>query len=336
VLLYFRGNSIMAYVHRHFFQIVRTAAAVILIISYSHVAWSQTTRAMKFVLPFSAGTSIDTLARLLAEQIGRTKGPTAVIESRPGAAGTIATEAVAGAAPDGNTLLMTPTAFVVTPQLRKLNYDPLTSFEPVCYLVSVPLVIAVNAGSPYRTLADLLNAARAKPGDVTLASIGPGSASQVAFEMLKRAANVDMTFISYPGTPPAVNALLGNQVTSVLVGYTEVSEQLNAGALRVLAVATRTRIVTLPEVPTVAESGYPGYEADIWYGVVAPAKTPKETIAQLAGMFTAAMQAPEVKAKLVAQGLFPAVMCGDDFGAFLRKQYDEFGRVIREAKIKVE
>ena len=187
---------------------------------------------MKFVLPFSAGTSIDTLARLLAEQIGRTKGPTAVIESRPGAAGVIATEAVAGAAPDGNTLLMTPTAFVVTPQLRKLNYDPLTSFEPVCYLVSVPLVIAVNAGSPYRTLADLLNAARAKPGDVTLASIGPGSASQVAFEMLKRAANVDMTFISYPGTPPAVNALLGNQVTSVLVGYAEVSEHLMRRAAR--------------------------------------------------------------------------------------------------------
>jgi tripartite-type tricarboxylate transporter receptor subunit TctC len=118
----------MTYVHRYFFQIVRTAVAVILIISFSHGAWSQTTRAMKFVLPFGAGTSIDTLARLLVEQIGRTKGLTAVMENRPGATGIIATEAVAGAAPDGNTLLMTPTAFVVTPQLRKLNYDPLTSF----------------------------------------------------------------------------------------------------------------------------------------------------------------------------------------------------------------
>jgi tripartite-type tricarboxylate transporter receptor subunit TctC len=154
--------------------------------------------------------------------------------------------------------------------------------------------------------------------------------------MLKRATNVDMTFIPYPGTPPAVNALLGNQVTSVLVGYAEVFEQLNAGALRVLAVATRTRIVALSEVPTVAESGYPGYEADIWYGVVAPAKTSNETIAQLAGMFTAAIQAPEVKAKLVALGLFPAVTCGEDFGVFLRRQYDEFGRVIREANITVE
>ena len=127
----------MTHVHRHFFQMVRTAAVVILITSFGNVAWSQTARVMKFVLPFGAGTSIDTLARLLADQIGRTKGPTAVIESRPGAAGVIATEAVAGATPDGNTLLMTPTAFVVTPQLRKLNYDPLTSFEPVCYLVSV-------------------------------------------------------------------------------------------------------------------------------------------------------------------------------------------------------
>jgi tripartite-type tricarboxylate transporter receptor subunit TctC len=325
----------MAYVHRHFFQIVRTAAAVIFIISFGNGAWSQPTR-LKLVVPFGAGTSIDILTRLLAEQIGRTKGPTAVIESRPGAGGIIATEAVAGAAPDGSTLLMTPTAFVTTPQLRKLSYHPLTSFEPVCYLVSVPLVIAVNSGSPYRTLADLVNAAHAMPGTLTLASIGPGSASQVAFEMLKRATNVDMTFIPYPGTPPAVNALLGNQVTSVLVGYAEVFEQLNAGALRVLAVATRTRIVALSEVPTVAESGYPGYEADIWYGVVAPAKTSNETIAQLAGMFTAAIQAPEVKAKLVALGLFPAVTCGEDFGVFLRRQYDEFGRVIREANITVE
>lgn len=326
----------MTRMYQHFWRTIRTAAAVLVVMSFSQVSSSQAAGAMRFVLPFGAGTSIDTLARLLAEQIGRTKGPTTVIENRPGAAGVIATEMVAGAAPDGNTLLMTPTAFVTTPQLRKLSYDPLTSFEPVCYLVSVPLVIAVNGNSPYHTLADLLNAARAKPGTVTLASIGPGSASQVAFEMLKRAANVDMTFISYPGTPPAVNALLGNQVTSALVGYADVFEQLNIGALRVLAVATRTRIVALPNVPTVAESGYPRYEADIWYGVVAPAKTPKATITHLAGMFTAAMQAPEVKAKLVAQGLFPAVQCGSDFGAFLRKQYDEFGRIIRDANIKVE
>jgi tripartite-type tricarboxylate transporter receptor subunit TctC len=325
----------MTYVNRHFFQIVRTAVAAILIISFSHGAWSQTTR-LKLVVPFGAGTSIDTLARLLAEQIGRTKGPTAVIENRPGASGIIATEAVAGTAPDGGTLLMTPTAFVTTPQLRKVSYDPLTSFEPVCYFVSVPLVIAVNSGSPYRTLADLVDAAHAKPGTLTLASIGPGSASQVAFEMLKRAANVDMSFISYPGTPPAITALLGEFVTSALVGYADVFEQLKAGKLRALAAATGTRIEALPDVPTVAESGYGGYEVDIWYGVVAPAKTPNETIGRLAGMFAAAIQVPEVKAKLVAQGLFPAVTCGADFGVFLRKQYDEFGRVIREANIKVE
>ena len=122
----------------------------------------------------------------------------------------------------------------------------------------------------------------------------------------------------------------------MLVGYADVFEQLNVGALRVLAVATRTRIVALPDVPTIAESGYPGYEADIWYGVVATAKTPKEKIAQLAGMFTAAVQTPEVKAKLVAQSLYPVGICGADFGALLRKQYAEFGRIIREANIKAE
>jgi tripartite-type tricarboxylate transporter receptor subunit TctC len=310
--------------------------AVILIGLSGHGAWSQATRTIKIVVPVSPGGASDLLARLLGEQIGRAQGPRILIEDRPGASGVIGTEAASRAAPDGNTVLIISSDSLVLSHLRKLNYDPLTSFEPICYLVRTPLVIVVNAASPYRTLANVLDAARAKPRDFTLASFGPATVHQIAFETLRRAAKVDMTFVPYPGVAPAVNALLGEHVSSVLGTYSTVAEQLNAGRLRALVTTSRTRIEPLPEVPTVAESGYNNYEVDYWLGLFAPAKTPKDTLSQLADWFIAAMQAPEVKSKLVAQGLYPVGMCGVEFVAFLHKQYDDFGNVIREAKIKAE
>ena len=202
--------------------------------------------------------------------------------------------------------------------------------------MSYPTVIAVNSTSPYRTLTDLLDAARAKPGELALASIGPATAFHIAIESLKRATKVDMTFIPYPGGAPALNALLGEHVTSAFLSYSTMAEQLGVGKLRAIATWSRTRIESLPEVPTVAESGYKDYEMDEWNGVLAPARTPKNAVSQLADRFTAALQAPEIKRKLVAQVLYPVGMCGADFGALLRKQYDDFGRIIREANIKAE
>jgi tripartite-type tricarboxylate transporter receptor subunit TctC len=248
----------------------------------------------------------------------------------------IGAEAVSRAAPDGNTLLIMGPELVINPHLRKVNYDPLNSFEPICYLVRTPPLIVVNSASAYRTLADLLNAARARPGELTLASDGPGTAHHIEFETLKRAADANITFVPYSGVAPAVNALLGEHVTSMIANYPGVMEQVKVGTLRALATTLRTRIDLLPDVPTVAESGYKGYESEIWLGVVAPAKTPKQTISQLTDWFTAAMEVPEVRAKLAVLGFFPVGMCGADFGAFVRKQYDEYGRVIREAKIRAQ
>jgi len=258
-----------------------------------------------------------------------------VIENRPGAGGVIATEAVARAAPDGNTLLIADSNSLIMPHVRKLNYDPRSSFEPICQLVSSPQILVVNSASPYHTLADLLDAARAKPGELTLASIGPASLPRIGFEQLRRAAKIDMMFVTYPGSGPTVNALLGAHVTSAFTSYAAASEQIKGGKLRALATTTASRIETFPDVPTVAES-YPGYVADLWDGVVAPAKAPKETIAEITGWLTSALQDPETRQKLVAQGLFPAVTCGGDFGALVRKQYDEYGRILRETEIKAD
>jgi tripartite-type tricarboxylate transporter receptor subunit TctC len=208
------------------------------------------------------------------------------------------------AAPDGNTLLlMAGGAFVINSHLQKLNYDPLTSFEPICYLIRLPTVMVVNKASPYRTLGDLFNAHQARRLDAGECRTG----KQLPHRLREAQAcgNVDMTFVPYPGSAPAITALLGEHVTSAFAEYPAPAEQLNAGKLRALATGSRTRIEPLPNVPTVAESGCAGYELDVWYGLVAPMKTPKETVSQLAGWFTAAMQAPEVKSKLVDQGFLP-------------------------------
>jgi tripartite-type tricarboxylate transporter receptor subunit TctC len=318
-----------------FVQLGVTAIVAIAVFMLSgQGAWSQATKIVKIVVPVSPGGVLDAVARLLGEQIRHAQGHAVLVENRPGAGGMIAAEAVSRATPDGNTLMIASPDLLVTSHLRKLDYD--LRFEPVCYLVSVPNVIVVNSASPYWALGDLLDAARARPGGLTLASVGPATSLQIAFEKLKRAANVEMTFVAYPGAAPAINALLGDHVTSALAAYFTVAGQLKSAKLRALAVVTKTRIEPLPEVPTVAESGYKDYQADFWLGVIAPAKTPKETISQLAAWFTAAAQAPEVKPKLLAQGLYPAVTCRADFTSFLRIQYDDVGRIIRELNIKTE
>ena len=313
-----------------------TIIAVALLTLLGHGAWSQTIRTIKIIDPYTPGSPNGIVARLLADHITRAQGPTFMIENRAGAGSAIGTEAASRAAADGTTLLIAAPGFVVIPHLRKLNYDPLTSFEPICLLVSSPNVIAVNSASPYRTLADLFNAARAMPGRLTLAGVGPASANQIAFELLKRAAKVDITFVSYPGGSQAANALLGEHVTALFGLYPNVVSLLSAGNLRALATASRARVDLLPDVPTVAESGYPDFEADLWVGLFAPARTLKKLVSQLADWFIAAMQVPEVKTKLFAQGLYPVGMRGAEFGAYVRKQYDEYGRIIRDANMKAE
>jgi tripartite-type tricarboxylate transporter receptor subunit TctC len=296
-------------------------------------AWAQT--AIKIVMPAPAGGAGDIVARVLAEQVSRAQGRTLVIENRPGAGTIIGTEAVARAAPDGSTLLITAPYLVIAPHLRKLNFDPLAGFEPVCHLVSSPGVIVVNSASPYRTLGDFLDGARAKPGELTFAAVGPGTVQHIGFEMLKRGANVNLTFVPYPGGAPAITALLGGHVTAVFAEYAPLAEHIKAGRLRAIAATTGKRIDALPELPTVGET-YNDYEVDFWWGLFAPAKTSKETVSLYADWFTAAIRAPEVMTKLNVQGFIPVGSCGEDFAALLRKQYDHYGRIIRETNIKSE
>jgi tripartite-type tricarboxylate transporter receptor subunit TctC len=316
--------------------ILAAAATAVLLVLSGHGAVSQLARTIRLVVPFPAGGSGDDLARLLADPIGRAQGVNFIIENRPGAGTIVATEAVSRAAPDGSTLLMVANSFVINPSLKKLNYDPFTSFAPVCHLVSSPLIIAVNSDSPYRSLADLVDAVHAKPGELTLSSIAPATTQHIAFEMLKRVADLNMIHVPYPGGAPAVTALLGGHVTAAIANYSEVEAHLASGKLRALATASRQRIAAAPDLPTVAESGYPNYNTEVWFGLVTPARTPAETISQLSGWFTAALASADVKAKLKLQEMYPVGTCGANFATYLRDQFDGYARVIREADIKAE
>jgi tripartite-type tricarboxylate transporter receptor subunit TctC len=312
------------------------ALASLAVAAPAHPALSQAARTIRVIISVPPGGSIDLLVRILADYISSTKGQSIIAESRPGAGGVIAAEAVARAPPDGTTLLINNNGMIISSILRKVNYDPRGSFEPICYLVTTPQIIVVNSASPYRRLAELVDAARAKPAELSIASVGPNTTQHIGIERFKRLARANLTYVPYPGGAPTVNALLGAHVTAAVLNWSEIGEQLTAGKVRALATMAPQRIEPLPNLPTVAESGYPDFETDVWFGLVAPAKTPRETIAQLIDWFRAALLAPEVKAKLTAQALYPNPKCGADFDAHLVRQFDLYARLIRELNIKSE
>jgi tripartite-type tricarboxylate transporter receptor subunit TctC len=282
-------------------------------------------------VPYPPGSGPDILSRLMADQIGRQSGATFVIENRPGGGTTIGTEAAMRAAPDGNTVLLVANSFVVNPALKRGNYS-LANFEPVCYLAASPMVLVVLGSSPYKTLDDLIAAAKADPGKVVFSSGGPASALHVSIEVLKRAHGLKSTYVPYPGTAPSINALMGGHVTATWADYPTVVSQLKSGTLRGLVTTSGKRVAELPDVPTLTETGVK-YEADIFYGIVAPAKTAPEALRQLSGWFVNALKAPEMQPKLAQQGLFPVGMCGADFGKYLHGMVADYAKIIKEANI---
>jgi tripartite-type tricarboxylate transporter receptor subunit TctC len=314
--------------------IVALASMVLAVMLGDQLAHSQAARTIRIIISVPPGGSIDLLARIVADHVASTHGQSIIVESRPGAGGIIAAEAVARATPDGNTLLINVNGMIISAILRKVNYDPLASFEPICNLVSTPQLIVVNRTSPYRTLTELVDAARAKPSELSIASVGPNTTQHIGIERFKRLSHADLTYVPYPGGAGAVNALLGAHVNAAVLNWSEIGEQVITGKAQALATMAPQRIEPLPELPTVAESGYPDFETDVWFGLVAPAKTPKETVAQLIDWFGTTLAAPEVRSKLTAQALYPRAECGAAFAAHLRRQSDLYNQLIRDLGIK--
>jgi len=311
-------------------------ALALVALSGTQAAAQSSGRTIKVIVPAAPGASTDFVARLSADHISKTQGVTAVVENRPGANGMIGVEAVSRAAPDGNTVLVTANTYLLDDLLRKPAYSPVDSFEPVCFLVHTPAVLVVKGDSPYHTLKDFLDAAKAKPGELSLAAVGPGSTFQMGLIELARKASANITFVPYNGSAPATTAVLGGHVTAAISGYAVVVEQIKAGKLRALASGTMKRIAPQPDLPTLDELGFKGMEIENWFGAVAPAKTPKDKLAELVKWFQAALDAPESKTKLAAQYLYTGGPCGDAWGAAIKKSHDAYGKAVREANIKVQ
>lgn len=316
--------------------LLRLAACLAAIALAGTDVGAQSSRTIKIVVPYPPASGPDILSRMMAEQIGRTKnGPTMVIENRPGGGTIVGNEAAARAAPDGNTVLLVANSFTLSTAFKRGNYDAVKSFDPVCYLAATPMVLVVQGSSPYKTLADLITAAKTKPGVLAFAAAN-ASSLHVAFEVIKRSAGINMTFVPFNGTAPAINTLMGGHVEAVFADYPTVVGHLKSGTLRGLVTASGKRISTLPDVPTYAEAGIAPYAADIFYGIVAPARTPADELAKLSNWFSTALKAAEVQPRLAQQGLFPVGMCGAAFGDFMRGITEDYVRILRDVNIKLE
>jgi len=303
-------------------------------------AWAavhaQAGKTLRLIVPFPPGGSPDILARAIAAKLGPDLGRTVVIDNRPGAGGSLGAAEAARAEADGNTLLMGHVGtLAVAPALYpKLPYDPLKSFVPVASVARVPNVLVVNAGSSFRTLAELIARARAQPGVMTYASGGNGSAAHITFEYLKLEAGFPALHIPYRGTAPAVTDLLGGQVDALFTGAPAVLPHVRSGRLRALAVSGPRRLPTLPDAPTVAESGHPGFDADQWYGIVAPAGTPAALVASLNAAINNALQTPAVVQQLAAEGAIATPDSPKAFRELIEREIPRWAAVVKAGNVK--
>jgi tripartite-type tricarboxylate transporter receptor subunit TctC len=291
-------------------------------------------KTVRIVVPYAAGGTGDLVARVVGQEVTQKTGQSIVVEDRPGASAIVGTEFVARATPDGTTILLVENPFILSAILFPGHYDVLSNFEPLCYIAATPAVLAVSSQSDIHTLADFLKRAQSKPGAVSYGSTGPASIVHIAGELLKRDAKVDMTYVPYPGSPPAMNATLSGTITAVVANYSDLKGQIDAGALRPIAVPAKKRVPALPNVPTLAENGFTDLDAAVWFGFVAPAKTPKETLAQLSQYISDAVKTPAVADRLKSQGMFINLFCGTEFGNFLADQKTTYTKLTREFEIK--
>jgi tripartite-type tricarboxylate transporter receptor subunit TctC len=310
-----------------------------LLLSFNAAAEWQPARPVRVVVPFAPGGQPDVVARALAEPLSKALGQPVIVENRPGAGGNIAAEAVVKAAPDGHTLLMgTNGPLAVSPALyRNLTFDPLKDLAPVTLVGTSPNLIAVNPATGVTTLKGLIDKAKSEPGKLNFSSVGKGSISQLSMELLNSVAGISTVHIPYNGGAPAVTALIAGDVQILSLNPTALIPQVAAGKARVLAQTSARRSPLIADVPTVAESGYPGFEADVWMAVMAPAKTPPEAIARLNAELVRIIRDPALKATLWdRQWIDPVGSTPDEVTAVIRRESDKWARTVKAANITVE
>jgi tripartite-type tricarboxylate transporter receptor subunit TctC len=292
-------------------------------------------RPVRYIVPQAAGGSSDTLARMITHRVGEGLGRQLVVDNRPGATGIIGAEVVAKANPDGYTLLQAATSHATNPAMQtKLPYDSVRDFAPISLLSQQPNIFIVHPSLPVRTIKELIAYVRAKPGQLNYGSSGTGGSQHLAGELLKGLTGIDMTHVPYKGSPPALVDLLAGRVPIMSSTMPPVLPHIKTGKVRALAVTSVQRSAALPDVPTVAESGVPGYEAIAWQGLLAPAGTPKALIARINAEFVKVLKQADIVAKLNEQGYETVASTPEWFASYIRSEIAKWSKVIKASGIK--
>ena len=319
-----------------------TAGAACLLLAASVAALTEAhaqgypSRPLRLIVPFPPGGSTDILARSLAQRLAENLAQPVVIDNRPGAGGSIGSEAAAKAAPDGYTIMMghLGTLAVNAAIYKKLPYDPVKSFAPVSLMAIVPSVLVVNNALPVASAAELIAYAKKNPGKLAYGSAGSGSTSHLTTEYFKLATGTDILHVPYKGVGPMLTDLVSGQLSMGLNGAPAVMPHVVSGRLRALAVSSLTRLPSLPNVPTLDEAGVKGFEANGWYGIVAPAGTARDIVARLNAEIRRILQTPELRARLDAEGAIPAAGSPEEFAAFIAAEIARWGSVLKRAGIE--
>jgi tripartite-type tricarboxylate transporter receptor subunit TctC len=302
------------------------------------VAQSYPSKPIHLIVPFPPGGPTDIVGRLVAQKLSEGVGQPVVVENRPGAGGTVGSTAAAKSAADGYTLLYGSTStLAIAPSLYKnLSYDPRKSFAPISLVSRGPILVAVNAQVPARTLKEFIDLAKKSPGKLSYSSGGNGTPPHLAGELFKTVAGIDVLHVPYKGGGPAINDVAGGQVQAVFEGQVALQPHLQSGRIRALAITGARRNPSLPDVPTVAEAGLPQYDANFWSGLVAPAGTPNDTIGKLNAVLVKALQAPDVRETLSRQGLEAAGNSRQEFAAYIAAELEKWAAVVKTSGAKLD
>ena len=295
-------------------------------------------RVVRIVNPYPPGGSVDVMARLLAQKLGENLGQQFIVENRSGGGGNTGSDSVAKAEPDGYTLLFTaPGPLTVNQTLySKLTFDPAIDFAPIALFATAPIVLIVNPDVPAKNVQELIALARKEPGKINFASAGNGTTNHLSGELFKSMAKVDIVHVPYRGAGPAMNDLIGGHVQMFFDLMPVVLPQVTTGKVRALGAAGAARTSALPDVPTIAEQGVPGFDASSWYGLVAPAKTPEPVLAKLREEVAKALKTPDMVARIRQLGSEPGAAFGKDFGAFMAAETKKWAEVIRASGAKAD
>ena len=318
---------------------IAVAACVIAIGALLHpplaTAQGFPSRPIKILVGFAPGGAMDIVARTVAQKMAPGLGQPVIVENKPGAASNIAIRQLIESPPDGYTLMLVANGLTANPLLyTQQPFDPNTDVVPITLVARLPVVIAANASSEISSLAKLIEASKGKPGSVGYGTPGSGSTPHLAAEMFARAAGITLTHVPYRGGAPAIADVLGGQLPLVAVNAVEVLPHVKAGKLRVLAALSAERVATLPEAPTIAESGFAGFEASVWHALIAPKGTPSAVVERLKAEIHKALADPEVKDRLASLGAVVSPSSPQELAALVRSEHERYGRLIREANIK--